>query len=41
MAYKEVFRVEISELIRQWQAGRSGIRELSRITGLSRSTVHK
>lgn len=41
MAYKEVFRVEISELIRQWQAGRSGIRELSRMTGLSRSTVHK
>ncbi len=28
MAYKEVSRVEITEVIRQWQAGR-GIREIT------------
>ena len=40
MAYKEVSRVEISELIRRWQAGAS-TRGLSRATGLSRTTVRK
>ncbi len=33
MAYKEVSRVEITEVIRQWQTGR-GIREITRSTGL-------
>jgi Mu transposase, C-terminal domain len=40
MAYKEVSRVEITEVIRQWQAGR-GIREIKRSTGLSRNTIRK
>ena len=40
MAYEEVSRVEISEVIRQWQAGR-GIREITRLTGLSRNTIRK
>jgi transposase len=40
MAYKEVSRVEITEIIRQWQAGR-GIREIARSTGLSRNTIRK
>ena len=40
MAYKEVSRVEIAEVIRQWQAGR-GIREITRSTGLSRNTIRK
>ena len=40
MAYKEVSRVEITEVIRQWQAGR-GIWEITRSTGLSRNTVRK
>jgi len=40
MAYKEVSRVEIAEVIRQWQAGR-GIREIARSTGLARNTVRK
>lgn len=40
MAYKEVFRVEIAEVIRQRQAGR-GIRETARSTGLARNTVRK
>ena len=40
MGYKEVSRVEITEMIRRWQAGAS-IRGLSRATGLSRSTVRK
>jgi len=40
MAYKEVSRVEITEVIRQWQAGR-GIREITRSTGLSRNTIRK
>jgi len=40
MAYKEVFRVEIREVIRQWQAGR-GIHKMSRSTGLSRNTIRK
>ena len=40
MAYKEVSRVEITEIIRQWQAGR-GIREITRATGLARNTIRK
>jgi Transposase and inactivated derivatives len=40
MAYKEVFRVEITEVVRQWQAGR-GIREITRSTGLARNTIRK
>ncbi len=40
MAYKEVFRVEIEEVIRQWQAGR-GVREITRSTGISRNTIRK
>jgi transposase len=40
MAYKEVSRVEIIEVIRQWQAGR-GIREITRSTGISRNTIRK
>lgn len=40
MAYTEVSRVEIKEVIRRWQAG-SSQREISRATGLSRSTVRK
>jgi transposase len=40
MAYKEVSRVEVAEVIRQWQA-RRGIREITRSTGLARNTVRK
>lgn len=40
MAFKEVYRVEISELVRRWQAGAS-LRGISRATGLSRDTVRK
>jgi len=40
MAYKEVSRVEITEIIRQWQASR-GIREITRSTGLARNTIRK
>ena len=40
MVYEEVSRVEITEVIRQWQAGR-GIREITRSTGLSRNTIRK
>jgi len=40
MAYEEVSRVEIAEVIRQWQAGR-GIREIARSTGLARNTIRK
>jgi len=40
MAYKEVSRVEIAEIVRQWQAGR-GIREITRSTGLARNTIRK
>ena len=38
MAYKEVHRVEISEVIRRWQAGNSQ-RSIATGTGLSRGTV--
>ena len=40
MAYKEVSRVEITEIIRQWQAGR-GIHEIARSIGLARNTIRK
>jgi len=40
MAYEEVSRVEITEVTRQWQAGR-GIREITRSTGLARNTIRK
>jgi transposase len=40
MVYKEVFRVEIEEIIRQWQAGRS-VRAITRSTGISRNTISK
>ena len=40
MVYQEVSRVEIKEVLRQWQAG-SSLRAISRATGLSRTTVHK
>jgi len=40
MAYKEVSRVEMREIIRQWQCHR-GIREMARSTGLSRNTIRR
>ena len=40
MAYKEVLRVEIQEVIRRWQAGGSQ-RQIAEGTGLSRATVRK
>ena len=40
MACKEVFRVEIAEVIRRWQAGES-LRHLASGTGLSKDTVAK
>ncbi len=40
MAYKEVLRVEMQEVIRRWQAGRSQ-RQIAEGTGLSRATVPK
>ncbi len=40
MAYTAVTRVEIIEVIRQWQAGRK-IREIVRSTGIARNTVRK
>ena len=40
MAYREVPRMEIAELIRRWQAGQSG-RRIAASTGLSRNTVAK
>ena len=40
MAYKEVFRVEILEVIRRWQAGESQ-RHIASGTGLSKNTVGK
>ena len=40
MAYKEVLRVQISEVVRRWQAGRSQ-RNIASGTGLSRDTVRK
>ena len=40
MAYREVTRVEIQEIIRRWQAG-EGYRRIATGTGLSRNTVRK
>ena len=40
MAYREVTRVDIQEIIRRWQAG-EGYRRLASGTGLSRNTVRK
>ena len=40
MAYKEVLRVEVQEVIRRWQAGNSQ-RQIAEGTGLSRATVRK
>jgi transposase len=40
MAYQEVTRVEIKEILRRWQSGISQ-RRISRSTGLSRDTVRK
>jgi transposase len=40
MAFEEVSRVEVTEIIRRWQAGER-IRGLARATGLSRNTVKK
>ena len=40
MAYREVTRVEIQEIIRRWQAG-EGYRRIASVTGLSRNTVRK
>lgn len=40
MAYKEVSRVETTEIVRRWQAGAT-IRGLARATGLSRNTIRK
>ena len=40
MVYQEVSRVEIKEVLRQWQAG-SSLRAISRAIGLSRTTVRK
>ena len=40
MGFKEVSRVEITEVIRQWQAHR-GIHQIARSTGLSRNTIRR
>ena len=40
MAYREVLRLEIAEVIRRWQAGNSQ-RNIASGTGLSRDTVRK
>ena len=40
MAYKEVSRVDIAEVIRRWQRGNSQ-RHIAAGTGLSRATVRK
>ncbi|MDE2744951.1 MAG: helix-turn-helix domain-containing protein [Chloroflexota bacterium] len=40
MAYREVTRVEINEVIRRWQLGLSQ-RQIARGTGLSRPTVRR
>src|SRR6266511_376562 len=40
MAFKEVSRVEIVEVVRRWQRG-LGLRAVARATGLSRGTVRK
>ena len=40
MAYREVTRVDIQEIIRRWRAG-EGYRRIASSTGLSRNTVRK
>ncbi len=40
MAYKEVSRVEVTEIMRRWQTGAT-IRGLARASGLSRNTINK
>jgi transposase len=40
MAFKEVSRVEVIEILRRWQTG-VGMRALARGTGLSRNTIRK
>ena len=40
MAYREVTRVEIQEIIRRWQSG-EGYRRIAMGTGASRNTVRK
>ena len=40
MAYREVPRMEIKEILRRWQAGDS-LRHIAAGTGLSRDTVRK
>ena len=40
MAYREVSRVEIAEVVRRWQSGISQ-RRISTGTGLSRATVRR
>ena len=40
MAYKEVLRVDIAEVIRRWQAGGSR-RQIASGAGLSKDTVGK
>ena len=40
MAYREVTRVDIQEIIRRWQRG-EGYRRIASGTGLSRNTVRK
>ena len=40
MAYKEVLRVQIAEVVRRWQTGNSH-RSIATGTGLSRDTVGK
>lgn len=40
MAYREVSRVEIAEVVRRWQSGNSQ-RQIANGTGLSRATVRR
>ena len=41
MAYKEVSRMEIPEVIRRWHGGEISLRHIASGTGLSRDTVRK
>ncbi len=40
MAYREMSRVEIAEMVRRWQSGNSQ-RQIASGTGLSRATVRR
>ena len=40
MAYREVSRMEVTELVRRWQVGESQ-RTIARSVGLARATVQK